>query len=233
MIYNLINVASIVIGSLIGILFKRFIPERVTNNLNKAVGLAVIFMAIDMFVIDVNVLHVVIILALGTLIGAWIDIDGMLDKFAKSAENKNPKVEKLISANSSQIAEAFVFTTILYCAGSMAIVGSLQAGLVGNGDILLTKSVLDGVSSVVYGASMGIGVTFSAISVLIYQGIFVLLAQFLNPILNDVAIALISAVGGVMIMGIGINMISDTELKISNMIPAIFLPIIMAAVGFI
>ncbi len=115
----------------------------------------------------------------------------------------------------------------------MSIIGSLEAGLGLSGDTLLTKSVIDGISSIIYGASLGIGVPLAAISALLYQGLFVMLAQFLSPYLGAVALNLISAVGGILILGIGIKMISNLELKVSNMLPAILVPIILALLGLL
>lgn len=225
MIYNLINVASIIAGGFIGIVFKKHIPERVTDNLFKAVGLAIIFIGVNMFVVDTSMLLVVISIVVGTLIGALIDIDRRVNRLGRKVD-----IEEEGSASTSQ---AFIFATVLFCAGSMSIIGSLEAGLGLSGDTLLTKSVIDGISSIIYGASLGIGVPLAAISALLYQGLFVMLAQFLSPYLGAVALNLISAVGGILILGIGIKMISNLELKVSNMLPAILVPIILALLGLL
>lgn len=223
MIYNIINVLSIVIGGFLGMLLKRYIPERITQNVMKAAGLLIIYMAVTMLIAETKMLLVVLTVVIGTVLGAWIDIDGKINRLV----NKLDIVEEGTVSVSTPM-EAFVFSTILFCSGSMAILGSIQAGLLGNGDILLTKSVLDAISAIIYGASLGIGVVISAVSVLVYQGAFVLLSSVLSPVFDTKAIALISAVGGVLILGIGINMVANTKLKVSNMIPAIVLSILLA-----
>ncbi|MGP1489413.1 MAG: DUF554 family protein, partial [Peptoanaerobacter stomatis] len=153
--------------------------------------------------------------------GEILDIDNSINKFGKFLENK-------IAANNenSKFSEAFVTTSILFCAGAMGIVGSLQAGLNGSGDTLLAKTLIDGIVACIFTTSLGYGVIFSSLSVILYQGIFVLLAGALSNILGENIIDSISAVGGIIILGMGINLLTNSNIKVANMVLAIFIPII-------
>ncbi|HHT25182.1 MAG TPA: DUF554 domain-containing protein [Clostridiaceae bacterium] len=131
------------------------------------------------------------------------------------------------------IATGFVSSVILFCSGSMAIVGSIQAGLLNDGTTLLAKSVLDGVIGMIYATTMGFGVLLSAIPLIIYQGLFVLLASSISSLLNNEAITILSSVGGIIILGIGINLMFDTKIRIGSFIPAIFIPIILSALKIV
>ncbi|MGP1598929.1 DUF554 domain-containing protein [Peptoanaerobacter stomatis] len=221
MIYNLLNGLGILVGSIIGLLLSNGIPERVSNSLMKAMGLVVLYIGIETSLSGKNISVIVISLAIGTIIGEILEIDNSINKFGKLLENK-------IAANNenSKFSEGFVTTSILFCAGAMGIVGSLQAGLNGSGDTLLAKTLIDGIVACIFTTSLGYGVIFSALSVILYQGIFVLLAVALSNILGENIIDSISAVGGIIILGMGINLLTNSNIKVANMVLSIFIPII-------
>ena len=166
-----------------------------------------------------NMLIVIISIAIGAVIGEAIDIEERLERFGLS-------IEKRFSSN-NPIAQGFVTATLLFCTGSMAILGAIQGGLLGNHETLLIKSILDGVISVIFAATLGIGVILSSVSVFLYQGAIAVSSSFLQDILTDAVIQDLSAVGGVLLMGLGLKMLGAIELKVGNLIPALFVPVII------
>jgi uncharacterized membrane protein YqgA involved in biofilm formation len=159
----------------------------------------------------------------GALIGEGIDLDAKLKHFGSWIENKFKSKE----SGKVSIAEGFVSASLLFCVGAMAVVGSLQSGLEGNHEMLFNKSMLDGVAAVVFASTMGIGVMLSAAFVFVYQGAITLAAQWIAPLLTDTIIAEMTCVGSVIIIGIALNLIGITKLKVMNYVPAIFVPILL------
>ena len=162
----------------------------------------------------------VLCMALGTLIGELLNIEKRLDNLGNTLE------KKFSSSSDSNFAQGFVSTSLIFCVGSMAILGSINDGLKGDPTILITKGLLDGTVSIVFASTMGIGVLFSAVSVGVYQGLITLCATLLAPYLNDTVIAQMSFVGSILIMAIGFNFIYKPKIKLGNMLPAMFLPFI-------
>lgn len=218
MIGTIVNALAIVVGGVIGLLFKSVISEKITESLLKSTGLAVIAIGIKLSLEGENLTLLIISLIIGTIIGELIDIEGKLDKFGAFIESK-------IKNKKSNIALGFVTCTMIYCVGSMAIVGSIQSGLTGNHEILFSKSLLDGITSITMAVSMGAGVIFSSISVLIYQGALTMLAGIMQSVLSDVVVSEMTAIGGIIIMAIGLNFLEIKRIKVGNLLPAIFLPI--------
>jgi len=216
---TIVNSLAIVVGGLIGFFFKNIIPEKLSDSLLKASAMAVIAVGIKLTLAGEDLTLLIVALILGTLIGELIDIEGKLDNLGAFVESKFKNKE-------SNITQGFVSCTLVYCVGSMAIVGSIQSGLSGNHEILFSKAVLDGIISISMAVSMGIGVVFSSISVFIYQGSITILAQFLQSVLSDAVVSEMTAIGGVMIMAIGLNFLEIKRIKVGNMIPAVFIPII-------
>ena len=219
MLGTIVNALAIIVGGIIGLLFKNVIPERISESLLKTTGLAVIAIGITLIFRGENLTLLIISLILGTIIGETIDIEGMLEKFGAFIESKMKNKE-------SNVALGFVTCTLVYCVGSMAIIGSIQSGLTGNHDILFSKALIDGITSVSMAVSMGVGVIFSSISVFVYQGIITTLASFMQSLLGEVVVNEMTAIGGVIIMGIGLNFLEIKRIKVGNLLPAIFLPII-------
>lgn len=214
----LVNVATAVLGGILGALFKKGIPEKITKAVMIAVGLCVLYIGIDGALKGENTLVLIISMLVGTLIGSLIDIDDKINRLGLFVERKFNKGEKKIS-----IAEGFVTATLLFCVGSMTVVGSLNAGLRGDNQMLYTKAILDLVSGTVIATSCGIGVAFSGLSVLVIQGGIVLLAQQLNGILTAQAIDEMTCVGSVIIVALGLNLVGISKFKVANFMPAIFL----------
>lgn len=219
MLGTIVNFFAIVIGSLLGLILKGGIPERISKTIMQGLSLCVIFIGISGAIKGTNFNLIIISIVLGGLIGEIIDLDNILQKFGQKLENKfkNQKVK---------IAEGFVTGSLVFCVGSMAIVGALESGLTGNHKILFAKSMLDGVSSIIFASSLGFGVLFSSFSVLIYQGIITIAASLLKSILIESVIVDMTAVGSLLIMGLGFNMLNITKIKVANLLPAVFIPII-------
>ncbi|HPW99536.1 MAG TPA: DUF554 domain-containing protein [Sedimentibacter sp.] len=219
MIGTIANALAIIAGGIIGLLFKNVIPEKISESLLKTTGLAVIGIGINLMLAGENFTLLIISMVIGTIIGELIDIEGKLDKFGTVIENKMKNSE-------SNIALGFVTCTLVYCVGSMSIVGSIQSGLTGNHELLFSKAVLDGILAVTFSATMGVGVVLSGISVLLYQGTITMLASLMQSLLSPVVVSEMTSIGGVIIMGIGLNFLLANRIKAGNLLPSIFIPII-------
>lgn len=219
MIGTLINVAAILVGTFLGLLLRKGLPQRLQDTVIQGQGLCVILIGLTSAIKTADVTCCIICMVIGSLLGAWIDIELRLDKLGKAIEHK-------LSPDGAEgsIAKGFVTASLLFCVGAMAIVGSMDSGLRGDHSTLIAKSVLDGVSALFFATSLGIGVGLSALSVLVYQGSIALLSMWLEPLLTTAIITEMSAVGGLLIMGIGLNMIYNKRIPVGNMLPAIFLP---------
>lgn len=217
-----INAALVLLGSVLGLLFRGKIPQRFTKLLTFGLGLCVLVIGVDAALETSDTLCVIVCMVVGSLLGEWIDIekrmDGVGEFLRQRMAGKGP--------DNSRFSEGFVSASVLFCVGAMAINGALAAGLKGDWSIIVSKGVIDGVTSVSFAAAMGIGVAFSVIPLVIYQGGLTLLASAIGPYLSQELIAEMSAVGGVIIIGIAVNMLGlgKEKIKVGNMLPAIFLP---------
>ena len=223
---SFINVALVVVGSGLGLLLKKGLPERVSDAVMKALGLCVLFIGIDGCLEGENTLVAVISMAVGTIIGSAIDLDKHLNNFAGKIEKKLSKK----SDGKSNFAQGFVASTLLFCVGAMAIVGSLDSGISGDYSTLATKSVIDGVSSIVLASTLGFGVLLSCVPVFLYQGSITLLAGVIAPLLNDYTVNEMTCVGSLLIIAIALNMMKITNIKVMNSLPAVFLPILVCRI---
>lgn len=219
MLGTIVNSLAIIVGGLVGFFFKNVISKKLSESLLKASAMAVLAVGIKLTLKGDNLTLLIISIIVGTFIGELIDIESKLD-------NLGAKIESKIKNKESNVTQGFVSCTLVFCVGSMAIVGSIQSGLTGNHEILFSKALLDGIISITMAVSMGIGVVFSSISVFIYQGTITLLAQFLQTILHDVVVNEMTSIGGVLIMVISLNFLEIKRIKVGNMLPAIFIPII-------
>jgi len=222
MLGPVVNAAAVVIFSLIGTFLVKGIPDRVEEIIKKAIGLSIIFLGIKGAFENEKLLLLIMSMVFGGIIGELIDIDKWMNKFGKWAESK--LVKNNIEGSKHDFAKGFVSATILYCTGSMAILGSMQSGLAGNHQILFTKTVMDGSMSIVFGAAFGIGAAFSAIPLLLYQGGIALASSYIRDFLDPEVIREMSAVGSLVITAIGFNFLSVKEIKVANLIPAMFIP---------
>ncbi len=219
MLGTIVNCLTIIAGSLLGLCFKNGIPEKYNQTVMHAVALSVVLIGIKMALDCDDILIIIISLAIGSLIGEWVGIEAYLERLAQFLGNK-------FSKNSGTFSTGFVTASLLFCVGSMAVVGSLESGFTNQHDTLFAKSTLDGIASIILSSSFGIGVMFAAIPVLIYQGVITLLAGVLKPYLIPVVISQMSASGGLLIVAIGLNMLREKKIKVGNMLPAIFIPLI-------
>lgn len=219
-----INMATVLVGSLIGIFFRNRIKEKYIETIFAAIALCTAAIGIMSAIKTSHILIVIVCLVIGSVIGEALRIDDRIENAGTWLNEKLFRGRK----GSSRFAEGFVSASVLFCVGSMTIMGSLEAGIRGDYSIILAKSVMDLISSMAFGAAMGIGVTFSIFFILIYQGGITLLAGLAAPYLSDIVVTEMSAVGGVMLIGMAVNMLelSDKRIRLANMLPAIFLPII-------
>ncbi|MGE0085229.1 MAG: DUF554 domain-containing protein [Desulfococcaceae bacterium] len=215
---TIINTLAIIAGSLAGLMLKGGIPQRYMETVMQSIGLAVMLIGMKSAFNCNDLLLVIFSLAIGSVIGEMIDIEAWLERLGQWLETR-------FSRTGSGIAKGFVAASLLFCVGSMAIVGSMESGLTGNHQTLFAKSVLDGVSAVIFASSLGLGVIFSAGSVFLYQGFITLTASLIKPFLIPEVVAQMSAVGGLLIMAIGINILEIKKIKVGNMLPAIFVPL--------
>jgi uncharacterized membrane protein YqgA involved in biofilm formation len=215
----LVNVGAILVGGTIGLLLKKGLPENIKNIVMQAIGLATIVIGISSAILTQNVLLFVLSLVFGGVIGTLLKIDYRLDQFGKNVEEK-------FKYTNGGFAKGFVTATLIYCVGAMAIVGSIEAGVEGDNTTLYIKSILDGVTAIIFTASLGYGVLFSSIPVFLYQGAMVLLGIQVQRFLTDDIIVEMSAVGGILIFAIGLNLLNIKRVNLGDLLPAIFIPAI-------
>ena len=224
----LVNVLTVLIGSTLGLLLKKQIPEKLTTAVMTAIGLCTVAIGVTGVIKGQNQLVMIISLVLGTIIGTLIDIDGKLTKIGDKLQKKKGENEK------STFSQGFVTASLLFCVGAMTIVGSMNAGISGDNQMLYTKSVLDLISSTMLGASLGIGVLFSSAFVLVFQGGLVALSMALGSFLNDFAVAELICAGSVMIIALGLNLIGITKIKVANLLPGLVLvPVVCKIFEFV
>ena len=223
MIGTLINTAAILVGSLAGILLRKGLPQRLRETVMQGLGLCVLIIGVMGAIKTQDMMSMIMSVVIGGLIGAMVNIEKRLDQLGL-------KMQKLLAGNhdtgDNSFAKGFVTASLVYCVGAMAIVGSLESGLKGDNSTLIAKSALDGISSIVFASTMGPGVAMSALAVFLYQGSISLLAQWAAPLFTEPLIAQMSAVGGLLIIGIGLNILFDKHLSVGNLLPAIFVPML-------
>ena len=222
MIGVLVNVVTVIVGSCIGLLFKKGIPERVSNAAMIGLGACTLYIGISGSLCGENVLILIASMVLGAITGTLLDIDGAINRLAEKVERKFAKGGKKAS-----LAEGLVSATLLFCVGSMTVTGSIQAGLTGDNSVLITKATLDLVSSMMLSSSLGVGVLLSSVSVFVIQGGLVLFAGLIAPFMNTGAVNEMTCAGSLLIVMIGLNLMGITKLKVADYLPAIlFAPII-------
>lgn len=218
MVGVIINVITVIIGSSIGLLFKKGIPERVSKAVMIGLGVCTVYIGISGSLSGENVLILIASVVLGVIIGTLLNIDGVINRLAK-------KVETRFSKNGSDVsvAEGIVTATLLFCVGSMTVTGSIQAGLTGDNSVLITKAMLDLVSSMMLASSLGIGVLLSSVAVFVIQGGLVLLAGLISPLMSAGSVNEMTCAGSVLIIMIGTNLMGITKIKVADFLPAIIL----------
>lgn len=227
MLGTIVNAVVIILGSLLGITLKKGIPESYKETILQGIGLVVLLIGLKMAFKANNELVVILALVLGGLLGEIMKLNYRLERFGEILQKK-------IGSKESDFVKGFVTSSLIFCVGAMAIIGAIESGLLGNHKILFVKSALDGITSIILSSSLGIGVLFSAIPVFIYQGAITVLASGLQAILIDPVIDYMTATGGLLIIGIGLNVLGIKNINAANLLPSIFIviPIIFIALRF-
>ena len=220
---SIVNALTVILGGLLGMLFKKNIPERFSKTIMMGLGLCVAYIGISGSMKGQNTLILVLSTVFGIIIGELLNLDSLVDKLGQYAQvklaGKNDKGD-------NKFAEGFVTASLLFCIGSMTILGSIESG-VGKGfsrhTTLLVKSVLDFVSATVFGSQFGLGVVFSSIFVFLFQGLITIIATFVGSFLSTAVIAEMTCAGSIILIGIGTNMMGITKIKTVNFVPGIFI----------
>ncbi|MGR3766345.1 DUF554 domain-containing protein [Rossellomorea sp. NS-SX7] len=224
---TLVNGICIIIGTLLGVFLHR-IPENMKGTVMKAIGLAVVVLGLQMGMKSENFLIVIISLALGAAWGEWMNLEDKLNAIGSWLE------KKLGSKKETSISQGFVTATLIFVIGAMAVIGALDSGIRGDHDVLYTKSIIDGFTSLILTTTLGIGVMFSAVPVVLYQGLIALFAtqihQWVPQELMDAYIVEMTATGGIMIFAIGLNLIGITKIRVANLLPGIVVVAIVVGV---
>jgi len=214
------NALGIFAGGIIGIFMKKGLPKRFGDSVMYALGLFTFGLGVTFFIQSKEVMVLIISLVLGTLIGELIDIEKRLENLGNSLQSR-------FKGAKGRFTEGFVTASLLFCVGSMAIMGSLQSGLTGNHQVLFAKTVMDTVAAVIFTAAMGFGVALSSVPVLLYEGGLTLAASAVAPYLGDAVVNEMTAVGGVLLIGLALSVLDIKKIRVGNMLPGIFLPIIL------
>ena len=219
----IVNTGTVLAGSLLGLLFKKGIPEKVSRAVMIALGLFTLYIGMDGALGAQNALIVVAALVLGAIVGTLLDIDGAISRLGLWAESKFKHGE----GETVSIAEGFMTASLLFCIGAMTVNGAIEAGVKGDNTLFFTKALMDLFSSMMLASGLGLGVLLSAVFVLVFQGLLVLLAGWIAPALTPEAIAEMTAAGSLIMVGLGLNLLGVTKIKVADYLPAIvFAPVI-------
>jgi uncharacterized protein len=221
MLGTLINAGTVIVGSSIGLLIHSRLPRRITTIVFQGIGLFTLFLGITMAMKTGNFLVMIFSIVLGGIIGEVLDVDGRMTKMSEYLKKK-------IRLKSERFAEGLVTAFLVFCMGSMSILGPIEEGLGKPPNVLLAKSVLDAFSSMALSASLGVGVLFSVIPLVIYQGSITLFAGYVQGFFTNALINELTAVGGLLLIGLGINILEIKSLKILNMLPSLLIVVILA-----
>lgn len=219
---TLVNVVLVLIGGFVGLFLKKGISKRFSDLIMHAIALVTMVIGITFATASENMLIVIISLVVGALIGEGINIDKRLNQLGDLIKSK-------VKSESGNVGEGFVTATLLFCVGSMAIMGALDSGLRGDHTVLYTKAIMDGISALIFASSMGIGVLLSPVPILLYQGSITLLSSFIQPYLTQSMMTEMNGVGGILLIGLGISILGIKEIKVSNLLPALVIPVILLA----
>lgn len=219
---TLVNSLTIIAGTVAGMLLGKFIPERMSNAISKGVALCVLYIGIEGMLAGESTLIAIISTVIGAIIGELLRLDDRMHDLGDWVERRFAK-----NGAKGSISEGFVSASLLFCVGAMAIMGSLDSGLLRDHSTLYAKATLDGITSIVYGSTMGVGVALSAVPIFLYQGAIALGASFIEPFLTATVIAEMKCVGSILITGLALNLLGLTKIKVVNYVPAIFLPILL------
>lgn len=218
---SLVNSGAIILGGGIGLVLKKGLSARLANAVMNALALCVLYIGVSGMLKGENVLITILSMVAGTLVGDGLNLDEKINQLGDTIEKQVASPNEGVS-----VSKGFVTASLLFCVGAMAIVGALQSGLTGTHDTLFAKSLIDGIAAIVMASSLGVGVLLSAGLILIYEGGISLFANILAPLLTDSVINEMTCVGSLLIVGLALNMLKLTELKIMNYAPAVLFPIL-------
>lgn len=218
---TLINVGTVLLGSTIGLLIHSRLPERYTKIMFQVFGLFTIFLGIKMALETNNIMVMIFSLLIGTLLGEWWNLEKGMDRLAGFIKRK-------VKSKNEKFSEGFVTAFLVFCMGSMTILGAIEEGLGDKPNLLLTKSLMDGFSSMALASALGIGVLFSVIPLLIYQGGLTLFAAYISDILSPEVVAELSAVGGILLVGLGFILLDIKKIRVMNMLPSLVIVVFLA-----
>jgi uncharacterized protein len=218
---TLINAASVVTGTAIGLLLKSRLPEKLVRTIFQAIGLFTLVIGFMMALKVHSILIVFFSLILGAISGEILDLD-------KLTEKAGLKLKKKVKLGGEQFSEGVLTAFLLFCMGSMTILGTFDEGIKNNSTLLITKSIMDGLGAIALASALGIGVGFSAIAILIYQGGLTLLANFLGNFISENMLTELTATGGIMLVGLGLNILEIKRIKVFNLLPALVFAVLLA-----
>ena len=218
---TLVNTVAVLVGSGLGVLLKTGLAEKYKETVMQTLGLAVGIIGIKMALASENFIMVILSLVIGAIMGKYFTLN-------KKIDNLGQKLTAKCGEKYGDVGVGFVTASLIYCIGAMAIVGALQDGINGDAGILYAKALLDGISAIVFAATLGIGVSLSALSILVYQGSITLLAGVLQPLLIPAVITEITATGGVLIIAIALSMLNILKIRIANLLPSMLVVIFLA-----
>lgn len=220
MLGTIVNAAAVIIGGSIGMLLKKSMPERITTIYFQAVGLFTLAIGITMVVKMDNILIVVGSLAIGSLLGEWIDLE-------KGANKMSNYLKKKFSIGNERFSEGLITSFLLFCIGSMTIVGAIDEGVRGSHELLFTKSFMDFFSAMLLASAFGIGVVFSSVPLLIFQGLLTLIAIAASSFFSPAIIQGLTSIGGILLIGLGINILEIKKIRVMNMLPSLLVVVFM------
>ena len=215
---TIVNALAVICGSLLGLLLRHGLPERLREIVFQGIGICTLLIGMQMALKVQNLLVVVFAVLLGGLLGEWARLEDRL-------RGLGDRLKQRMKSSEGKFTEGLLMAFLIFCVGSMTVVGALEEGTRGNPQLLYVKSVLDGFTSIALAATYGLGVLFSVVPLLIYQIGLTMLAGAAQPLLSDVLISQMSAVGGVLILGIGLNVLEIKTVRVTNFLPALFIVI--------
>ena len=218
----IINVIAIVIGTMIGLFLKRGMSEKMSSHIMQGLALITFIIGFKGALVDQDMILLIVSISLGGYLGEMMQLEENIRKFAEWVQDKLSK-----EGSQNQLAEGFVSAVLIFCVGAMAVMGSLEAGLRNNHGILITKALIDGFASIILTTTKGAGVMLSALAILLYEGGMMVLAQFVAPYLSESIVYAMSAVGSLLLVALGLNLLELTKIKVMNFLPAMFLPIVL------
>lgn len=225
---TLINAGAILAGSLVGMLIRSRLPQKVITIVFQGIGLFTMALGVSMWLKSDHYLLAILSIVLGGIIGQWIDIDKQLTRFSDFMHQKSTKSKVLEVPGGSRFTEGVITATMLYCVGSMSILGPIEDGLGQTPTILYTKSLMDGISSIALAASFGSSIAFSILPLMVYQGSITLFASFFAKFMDQGVIADMTSVGGVLLLGLGFNILDIKKIKVTNLLPALIVIVLLS-----